>query len=117
VNFEPKSVSDSVKKAVPSAIFDFGRVTFVLEPVAKLALDFFAVGASTGLAEDALLALNDGIAEVAKFLGGLAFDHGSGDIAEVTRLWVTGKDVEDDGLVSPKWTVAAFVRVASLLAA
>ena len=117
VNFKSKSVSDPMKETVPSALFDFGRITLVLEPVAKLALDFFAVGASTGLAEDTLLALNNGIAEVAKFFGGLAFDHGSGDIAEVTRLWVTGKDVEDDGLMSAKGTVAAFVGVASLLAA
>ena len=115
MNFESKSVSDPMKEAVPSALFDFGRVTLVMEPVAKLTLDFFAVGASTGLAEDTLLALNDGMAEVTKFFGGLAFDHGSGDIAEVTRLWVTGKDVEDDGLVSAKGTVAAFVGVASLL--
>ena len=117
MNFEPKSVSDSMKEAVPSAIFDFGRVTLVMEPFAKLALDFFAVGASTGLAEDALLALNDGIAEVTKFFGGLVFDHGSGDIAEVPRLWVAWKDVEDDGLVSAKGAVAAFMGVASLLAA
>jgi hypothetical protein len=105
-----------MKEAVPSALFDFGRITLVLEPVAKLALDFSAVGASTGLAENTLLALNDGMAEVAKFFGGLAFDHGSGDIAEVTRLWVTGKDVEDDGLVRAKGTVAAFMGVASLRA-
>ena len=116
MNLQSKSVSDPMKEAVPSAFFDFGRVTLVLEPFAKLALDFFAVGASTGLAEDTLLALNDGIAEVTKFFGGLAFDYGSGDIAEVTRLWVTGKDVEDDGLVSAKRAVAPFVGVASLLA-
>jgi hypothetical protein len=116
MNFESKSVSDPVKEAVPPAIFDFGRVALVLEPFAKFVLDFFAVGASAGLAEDTLLALNDGIAEVAKFFGGLAFDHGSGDIAKVPRLWVTGKDVEDDGLVRAKGAAAAFVGVASLLA-
>ena len=99
MDFQSQAVADPVEESAPAAVPDFRGVTPRAEPVTKVLLGSPAVEARADLAKNAFLSLNDGGVEVVEGFGGASFHHGTGDIPEIPGTGITGKDVEDNGLM------------------
>ena len=117
VDFQTQAMTGAMKEALHSAVHLAGFVTGGGEQFLHGLVNARGLRAGAHEVEGGILSAEDGIVELAHGFARATFDHCPRDVAKITGLLGTRKDVEDDRLVGAQRAIAGLVRVARLFAA
>ena len=116
MNFQSKPVAGAVEKSRLPSIADFGRITTIHEKLLHFLVQLEAINAGLHLFQCQRLAIIDRFPEPALLVAGATAHYRSRHVAVVAAGRGARENIEDDKAVRFQRPVAAFVRIARLIA-
>src|SRR5262245_37290 len=104
-------MAGAMEKALHAAVAFTGLVAFLIKKLPDRRMHFHAANVGLDLFERDLLSARDRMIELAYCFMSAPLDHGSSDIAKVTRLLRARENVNNDGFVRPKNAMPLLVRI------